>query len=136
MATHRETAQLSIQTGRQQELVDVTQRINEAIEGWDCPAVLVYVPHTTAGVLINEHADPDVARDVLAALDRIVPADAAYRHAEGNAPAHVKAVLVSTSQMVPVTNGRLALGRWQGVFFAEFDGPRSRLMLVVPLETS
>jgi secondary thiamine-phosphate synthase enzyme len=95
--------------------------------------VLVYVPHTTAGVLINERADPDVARDVVAALDRMVPADAAYRHAEGNAPAHIKAVLVGTSQMVPAMDGRLALGTWQGIFLAEFDGPRSRRLLVVPL---
>jgi secondary thiamine-phosphate synthase enzyme len=125
--------QLSVRSSRQEEFIDVTNVVQEAIAGLDCSAALVYVPHTTAGVFVNEHADPDVMRDLGAALERMVPAGAPYRHLEGNAPAHVKAVLVGSSQLVPVTNGRLALGTWQGIFFAEFDGPRSRRLLIVPI---
>jgi secondary thiamine-phosphate synthase enzyme len=93
----------------------------------------VYVPHTTAGVFINENADPDVMADVLATLDALVPWDNHYRHAEGNAAAHIKAVLMGSSQTIPVRNGRLALGRWQGIYFAEFDGPRERHFQVTVL---
>jgi secondary thiamine-phosphate synthase enzyme len=125
--------ELSVRTSRQEELVDVTDLVAGAIQGWDCAAVMIYVPHTTAGVFVNEHADPDVARDISTALERMAPTNAAYRHGEGNAPAHVKAVLVGSSQLVPVVDGRLALGTWQGIFFAEFDGPRNRRLLVVPV---
>ncbi|MBV9282011.1 MAG: YjbQ family protein [Chloroflexi bacterium] len=125
--------QLTVRSNHRQELIDITSQVGDAIRGWDCSAVAVFVPHTTAGVLVNEHADPDVARDILAALDRMVPADGSYRHAEGNSPAHVKTTLVGTSQLLPIERGRLSLGTWQGVFLAEFDGPRSRLVLVVPL---
>jgi secondary thiamine-phosphate synthase enzyme len=90
----------------------------------------VYVPHTTAGVFINENADPDVLTDLLATLERLVPWEQGYRHAEGNAAAHIRATLSGTSQMVPVHGGRLALGRWQGIFLVEFDGPRERLVRV------
>lgn len=85
-----------------------------------------YVPHTTAAICVNEGADPDVAADILRTLDRLVPWEGGYRHAEGNAAAHVKAVLVGSSIHVPVREGALALGRWQEIFFCEFDGPRSR----------
>jgi secondary thiamine-phosphate synthase enzyme len=88
--------------------------------------VTVFAPHTTAGLTINEHADPDVAADLAAALDRMVPWDAGYEHAEGNAAAHVKASLVGSSVRVLVAGGRLRLGTWQGIFFCEFDGPRER----------
>ena len=125
--------QLSVRSQRQQDLVDITAAVQRLAAGWPCQAVLVYVPHTTAGVLINEHADPDVARDMLVALDRMVPSDGIYRHAEGNSPAHVKTTLVGTSQIVPVSNGQLALGTWQGIFLAEFDGPRVRTVLISPL---
>jgi len=87
---------------------------------------LVYVPHTTAGVTVNEGYDPDVAADITAVLAKLVPAGAGYAHSEGNADAHVKASLVGASQTIPVEDGRLALGRWQAVFFCEFDGPRER----------
>ena len=90
----------------------------------------VYVPHTTAGLTINENADPDVARDILADLARLVPAEGDYRHAEGNSDAHIKASLVGFSAMVPVVDGRPALGTWQGVYLCEFDGPRRRRVLV------
>jgi len=88
------------------------------------------MPHTTAGLTINENADPDVARDILAGLARLVPATGDYRHAEGNSDAHLKASLVGSSVTVPVVDGRLALGTWQGIYFCEFDGPRRRHVLV------
>ena len=92
-----------------------------------------YVPHTTAGVFINENADPDALRDILATLEALVPWESDYRHAEGNAAAHIKASLVGTSQTVPVRGGRLMLGRWQGIYFADFDGPRERHVQVTVL---
>lgn len=85
-----------------------------------------FVPHTTAGVMINENADPSVRADILAALDRTIPGDAGYRHEEGNSAAHIKASLVGSSASVPVEDGRLCLGTWQGIFFCEFEGPRQR----------
>jgi secondary thiamine-phosphate synthase enzyme len=93
----------------------------------------VYVPHTTAGVFLNENADPDVMADVLATLDALVPWESHYRHAEGNAAAHIKAVMIGSSQTIPVRDGRLALGRWQGIYFVEFDGPRERHFQVTVL---
>lgn len=125
--------EFSLRTSRREEFLDVTDLVATAVESWECDAVLLYVPHTTAGVFINEHADPDVARDITLALGHMVPESGPYRHAEGNSPAHVKAVLVGNSQLVPVSAGRLALGTWQGIFFAEFDGPRRRSLLVSPL---
>jgi secondary thiamine-phosphate synthase enzyme len=125
--------QLTVRTHQIQQLVDITEQVAEAARAMHAEAVLVYVPHTTAGVIINEHADPDVARDILVALDQMVPDGALYRHVEGNSAAHVKATIVGTSQMVAVEDGRLLLGRWQGIFFAEFDGPRTRTVHVVPI---
>ena len=122
-----------VRSSQSVEMVEITRQVNAAIARSACVAVLVFIPHTTAGVLVNEHADPDVARDIMVALDHAVPQDGLYRHAEGNSAAHVKASLVGTSQMVPVEDGRLALGRWQGIFLAEFDGPRSRTVCVVPI---
>jgi secondary thiamine-phosphate synthase enzyme len=90
----------------------------------------VYVPHTTAGITVNEGADPDVARDIEAALDRLVPKDAGYRHAEGNSDSHVKSALMGSSATVFVAGGRLELGRWQGIFLCEFDGPRERTLRI------
>lgn len=91
---------------------------------------MVYMPHTTAGLTINENADPDVARDILAGLARIVPATGDYLHAEGNSDAHIKASLTGFSVMVPIVDGRLALGTWQAIYFCEFDGPRNRRVMV------
>ena len=125
--------QLTVQTHRRQELVDITAAVRDAVAQWECEAVVVYCPHTTAGILINEHADPAVAHDILAALDQIVPEDGIYRHAEGNSPAHLKATLVGTSQLIPLVEGQLALGVWQGIFLAEFDGPRRRTVIVTPI---
>jgi secondary thiamine-phosphate synthase enzyme len=92
---------------------------------------VVYVPHTTAGVTVNENADPSVSRDILSTLSRLVPRDdSAYRHAEGNSDGHVKSTLVGFSHVIPISDGHLALGTWQGIFFCEFDGPRRRSVLV------
>jgi secondary thiamine-phosphate synthase enzyme len=116
-------------------MMDVTPLVAEALanSGLRRGALLVYVPHTTAGVTINENADPTVRRDILMTLDRLVPESLPFAHGEGNSDAHVKATLVGSSVLVPVADGRLALGTWQGIFFCEFDGPRQRRLVVQPL---
>jgi len=121
-----------VKTGRRTQLVDVTERVQRAVAQAKVSSGVcyIYVPHTTAAVLINEHADPDVATDVETTLDRLIPRNGAYRHGEGNSDAHVKAALVGTSQIVIIEGGKLALGRWQGIFFCEFDGPRERTILI------
>ena len=116
---------IALKTDRRRILVDITAKVAEAI-GHDDGAWLVYVPHTTAGVTINEGADPDVARDILMAWERLVPEDLPYRHTEGNAPAHVLACLAGSSVLVTAADGELKLGTWQSIFFCEFDGPRNR----------
>ncbi|MBN2537681.1 YjbQ family protein [candidate division WOR-3 bacterium] len=127
---------LEIQTSTRSELVDITDGLREAVErsGVEDGVCVVFVPHTTAAVTVNEAHDPDVARDIVAALDRLAPPGPGYRHREGNADAHIKAVLVGSSVRVPVADGRLLLGRWQGVFFCEFDGPRRRKIEIRVIE--
>ena len=124
-----------IRTTRREELVDVTDLVARAVAatGFSAGIVLVSSPHTTAGVLVNENADPDVATDLLAGLGRIAPEAAGWRHAEGNSDAHLKTALVGTSAMIPIEGGRPVLGTWQAVYFAEFDGPRSRRLDVTVL---
>ncbi len=124
-----------IRTSAREEMLDITGRVQEAIErlGVRDGAVLVFVPHTTAGITINENADPDVVCDILEGLRRVAPRDARYRHAEGNSDGHIKSSLVGTNVTVPVSDGRLVLGTWQGVFFCEFDGPRSRRVTIQSL---
>ncbi len=123
---------LTVASRLKTDAIDITelvqQRVTEAAVGDGL--CTVYVAHTTAGVFINENADPDVLHDLLTTLDRLVPWERNYRHAEGNAAAHVKASLIGTSQSIPVRANRLELGRWQGIFFAEFDGPRERQVQV------
>jgi len=116
-------------------LIDVTRPVADTLtaSGLRHGALLVYVPHTTAAVTINENADPTVCRDIIMALDRLVPGSLPFAHSEGNSDAHVKATLVGSSVLVPVADGRLALGTWQGIFFCEFDGPRQRRLIVQPL---
>ncbi|MGI9861229.1 secondary thiamine-phosphate synthase enzyme YjbQ [Moorella naiadis] len=116
-----------LQTQNQTALIDITHLAVKAVQqaGIKDGLCLVYIPHTTAGVTINENADPDVVTDILAALDKIVPAGG-YRHREGNSPAHIKASLMGSSQTVIVRKGNLVLGTWQGIYFCEFDGPRRR----------
>ena len=124
--------EISLQTHSSVELIDITTAVKKAageekIESGIC---LIYTPHTTAAVTINENADPDVLRDILTALDRAVPFSANYRHAEGNSAAHVKSSLVGTSELVIIEKGRLVLGTWQSIFFCEFDGPRTRKCII------
>ncbi len=120
---------LNVITRAKTEFVDITADVNrllasnKSIINGMC---FLFVPHTTAGVTINESADPSVKRDILKVLNTIVPWEAGYRHLEGNSPAHIKTTLVGASEWVAVENQRLALGTWQGIFFCEFDGPRSR----------
>ena len=123
---------LAIHTSRHTELQDVTAAVEAAVRESGCVAGMchLYVPHTTAGVLINEGDDPAVARDIEATLDRLVPGAGSYAHTEGNADSHIKTALAGSSQIVWIEDGRLSLGRWQAVFFAEFDGPRSRELRV------
>ena len=121
--------QLSLQTNGRTELLDITARVEEAVRraGVDNALCTIFVPHTTAGVTINENADPDVTRDILAVVDSLIPFhDSRYRHGEGNSAAHVKSSLVGCSLSLIVEKGSLRLGTWQGIYFAEFDGPRSR----------
>jgi secondary thiamine-phosphate synthase enzyme len=119
---------LLVRTSRRTELRDVTAEIEKAVRASGCKNGIchLYVPHTTAGVLINEGYDPDVARDMEVTLDRLIPHKGDYRHAEGNSDSHLKVALVGSSETVWIEHGRLALGQWQKIFFAEFDGPRSR----------
>ena len=124
--------EISLETHSRVEMIDITAAVQKAIgeEKIEEGICLVYTPHTTAAVTINENADPDVPRDILAALDRAVPLSANYRHAEGNSAAHVKSSLVGASKLVIIEKGRLVLGTWQSIFFCEFDGPRTRKVLI------
>ncbi len=131
-----QTAVIELQTHAAEELVDITEEVASSLAGLGVSDGICWVssPHTTAGITVNEHADPDVRRDMLHALDRTVARhDPAYRHAEGNSAAHLKASLMGLSAMVPVREGRLTLGTWQGIFFCEFDGPRRRRLLITVL---
>jgi secondary thiamine-phosphate synthase enzyme len=129
--------ELRVTTQRRSQLVDITQQVQAALGDVDgAAAVLVYVPHTTAGVTINEHADPAVARDFEAALERIVAEDWPWQHieeGEENAPTHIRAAFMGSDVLVPIRDGRLALGTWQGIFLCEFDGPRERSVYVTTL---
>jgi secondary thiamine-phosphate synthase enzyme len=109
-------------------MVDITSKVKEVIQkaGFEDGVCYLYVPHTTAGITINEGADPSVAADIQAMLDRLIPWEGPYKHLEGNAAAHIKSSLVGNSVMVLVESGRLKLGTWQSIFFCEFDGPRTR----------
>jgi secondary thiamine-phosphate synthase enzyme len=126
--------QLTVRTERHTQVVDITAQVRSAVNGSAGSAVLVYVPHTTAGVTINENADPNVARDFEMALERIAPEGWGWRHieeGEENAPSHVRASLMGPQVLIPLSDGgELALGTWQGVFFCELDGPRTRTVYV------
>ena len=130
--------EISLTTERRTQLLDITKLVQEALgEPNGAAAALVYVPHTTAGVTINEHADPAVARDLESALEKVVDDGWDWKHVEDpdgpNAPSHVRSSLIDTQVLVPLQDGRLALGRWQGIFFCEFDGPRERKVYVTAL---
>ncbi len=119
---------LRVKTTRATELVDITSDVQKLVSesGIVSGVCHLYVPHTTAGLTINENDDPAVSRDIEAALDRLVPRSGDYKHREGNADAHIKSTLTGVSQRVFIEDGRLGLGRWQAIFFCEFDGPRDR----------
>ena len=130
--------EIRLKTSRRTELLDITRQVQDALNGVDgASAALVFVPHTTAGVTIQEHADPAVASDLEAALERIVDDEWRWEHVEDpdgpNAPSHVRASLMSPQVLVPLDSGKLALGTWQGIFFCEFDGPRERKVYVSAL---
>lgn len=123
---------LNVRTRGRDEMVDITRQVadivrSSGVRGGLC---VVFVPHTTAGVTINEHADPDVADDIITVLDRVVPWSGPYEHGEGNTAAHVKASMVGSSATILVEDGAMQLGTWQGIFFCEYDGPRSRKVWV------
>ena len=127
---------ISITTSKRTELVPATRAIQAALEAlpaWD-GLLHVHSPHTTAGVAVNEQADPDVAADLEKALSKLVPWNAGYAHAEGNSAAHIQTALMGVSTFVPVRRGRLALGIWQGIFLCEFDGPRTRELWLTPVK--
>jgi secondary thiamine-phosphate synthase enzyme len=119
---------LSIRTRDRSEMVDITSQVEGELRrsGLEDGVCFIYVPHTTAGITINENADPSVIADIQATLNRLVPWEGPYSHLEGNSAAHIKSTLVGNSVMVLVESGRLKLGTWQGIFLCEFDGPRSR----------
>ena len=120
---------IEVRSGAHREMIDITNKVAAAVEGAGDGLCHVFVPHTTAAVVINEHADPDVARDLTAAYEAMVP-QIRFAHAEGNSDAHLMATLLGSSVTVPVEGGRLRLGTWQGIFFVELDGPRSRKVWV------
>ena len=123
---------LSVRTRGKVDFQDITGTIRETVgaSGVQSGVCHVFAPHTTAGVTINEHADPSVVEDIVAQLDKMIPQHGGYRHLEGNSPAHIKASLVGSSQTLLVEDGRPVLGTWQGVFLCEFDGPRNRSLLI------
>ena len=124
--------QLRVPTKSRTELVDITQGVQRLVaeSGIRSGVCYVYVPHTTSGITINENTDPNVGRDILMELNKVVPFDDQYHHAEGHSAAHIKSALVGVSKAVLVEEGRLALGTWQAIFYCEFDGPRDRRVFV------
>jgi secondary thiamine-phosphate synthase enzyme len=123
---------IDIKTTSRVDFQDITREVNDIVAKSSVKSGVCYifVPHTTAGVTVNEHADPDVIKDIIIQLDALVPQHDRYRHREGNSPAHIKATLIGDSETLFIEEGRLVLGTWQGIFFGEFDGPRSRHIYV------
>ncbi|MFC1924493.1 secondary thiamine-phosphate synthase enzyme YjbQ [Chloroflexota bacterium] len=123
---------IAIKTRSKVDLQEITPEIKKVVQssGVQSGVCYLFVPHTTAGVTVNEHADPSVAQDIITQLDAVIPQHKRYRHMEGNSPAHIKASLVGSSVTLLIEDGRLVLGTWQGIFFCEFDGPRNRSRLI------
>jgi secondary thiamine-phosphate synthase enzyme len=123
---------LTVSTGVRTEMIDITSQVQKTVSslGVENGVCHVYIPHTTAGVTINENADPSVTRDILMELNKRIPFEDGYTHMEGNSAAHIKASLMGSSAAIPVCGGSLQLGTWQGIYFCEFDGPRSRRVIV------
>jgi len=124
--------EITVKTKERIEFIEITGEVERILSksGKRKGIVSVYVPHTTAGITINENADPDVVRDIISTLDKLVPREGVYRHTEGNADSHIKASIVGSSVTIPFLEHRLLLGTWQGIFFCEFDGPRRRKVIV------
>jgi secondary thiamine-phosphate synthase enzyme len=129
---------IKVKTAKHTSVVNITQRIREIVEASsiDNGLCIVYVPHTTAAVFINEGADPDVVKDILNTLDRLIPWTNDYSHMEGNAAAHIKSSIIGNSRIIPILDGKLMLGKWEAVFLAEFDGPREREVVVSIVRSS
>ncbi len=123
---------LTVSTSKKQEFIDITSQVKLVLRdsGVSSGVCIVYIPHTTAGVTINENADPDVRIDIIESLEKIIPSTGRYRHIEGNAHAHVKSSILGCQIAIPIESGNLVLGTWQGIFFCEFDGPRTRSVIV------
>jgi secondary thiamine-phosphate synthase enzyme len=123
---------ISLESHHKNEMIEVTDRVRQAVDksGIKDGIVHLFTPHTTAAITINENADPDVVHDMLTILDRLVPLSGGYRHLEGNSAAHVKSSMFGCSETIPIENGQLTLGTWQGVYFCEFDGPRKRQLQI------
>jgi secondary thiamine-phosphate synthase enzyme len=123
---------LEVITQKRTHFEDITDEVQRIVDesGISEGICYIYVPHTTAGVFINENADPDVKIDIEETLEKLIPWHGKYKHIEGNAAAHIKSVIVGTNTFIPIKNGRLMLGTWQGIFFAEFDGPRTRKVII------
>lgn len=119
---------LTVKSKARTQLIDITSEIQKAVRssGISDGLCMLYIPHTTAAITINESADPSVASDIMMVLNEVIPWKADYRHLEGNSPAHIKSTLVGASEVIAIENGSLVLGTWQGIFFCEFDGPRTR----------
>lgn len=128
-------SELTVRTAKRLEAIDISELINREISesGVRTGVCNLFAPHTTVAITVNEHFDPNVPQDILMALEKVAPEDAHWGHPEGNAPAHVKSTLISASISIPIRDGKLALGRWQGVYFMELDGPRSRQLVVTIL---
>ncbi len=124
--------EISVRTDSRNQLIDITRKIQKLIDDSDVKdgMAIIFVPHTTAAVTINENADPSVKDDILSYLERLIPKESGFRHTEGNSDAHIKAILVGSEIIVFFSDGRLELGTWQGIYFCEFDGPRSRKIMV------
>ncbi|MCK4573678.1 MAG: secondary thiamine-phosphate synthase enzyme YjbQ [candidate division Zixibacteria bacterium] len=123
---------INVETHRREEMIDITRQVQKVVEacGPDHGMVFCFVPHTTAGITINENADPDVRRDIIYKLNKEIPQSDGYHHAEGNSDAHLKASLMGFSEQILFENRRLVLGQWQGIYFCEFDGPRRRRLII------
>jgi secondary thiamine-phosphate synthase enzyme len=126
------TIELKITSERRNQMIDITSQIQRLVteQGIKDGSIQIFIPHTTAAVTINENADPTVQSDMLAFLEKLIPQNSGFRHSEGNSDSHIKSSLVGSHQAVFISNGRLVLGIWQGIYFCEFDGPRSRLAIV------
>jgi secondary thiamine-phosphate synthase enzyme len=121
-----------IKTSKQTEFIEITSEVNEIVQnsGIKNGICIIFIPHTTAAVTINENADPSVIRDIIMELNKMVPFENRYQHLEGNSPAHIKASIIGCSKTILIESGRLMLGTWQGIFFCEFDGPRIRKVYI------